>query len=90
MPLVTNVDAEEVREGNKARDALIRQVGSPVRWLQCVQHLVENGVDTFVEVGPGRILSGFINKIAPRAQTYSVDGIRGIEALASVIPNATM
>jgi [acyl-carrier-protein] S-malonyltransferase len=88
VPIISNVDAVEVLSGEQSRDSLIRQVCSPVRWVESVQYLVARGVDLFVEIGPGRVLSGLVAKIAPEVQTVSVDGIRGIEALASVVPNA--
>ena len=58
VPLVTNVDAAIIRRGADARDALVRQVSSPVRWLESMELLIREGVDTFVEVGPGKVLSG--------------------------------
>ncbi len=84
FPLITNVDAQEVRAGAAARDALVRQVCAPVRWVESIRLLAESGVDRFIEVGPGKVLGALVRKIAPGAQTYSVDGVRGIEALASV------
>lgn len=88
VPVVSNVDAAEVRSGEQSRDSLIRQVCSAVRWVESVQYLVRRGVDLFVEIGPGRVLSGLVAKIAPEVQTASADGIRGIEALASVVASA--
>jgi [acyl-carrier-protein] S-malonyltransferase len=90
VPLISNVDAVELLTGEDARDALIRQVCAPVRWVESVRLLADKGVDRFVEVGPGRVLIGLVRKILPQAQTFSVDGIRGIEALASVLAGATM
>jgi [acyl-carrier-protein] S-malonyltransferase len=90
MPLINNVDAAAVVAGNVARDSLIRQVCNPVRWVESIQYLVGRGVDTFVEIGPGKVLCGLVKKIAPQVQTCSIDGIRGIEALASVILGAKM
>jgi len=90
MPLVTNVDAEQIRNGDEAKAALIRQVCAPVRWVESIQLLLRCGVDTFIEVGPGRVLTGLVRKIAPQVQTHNVDGIRGIEALASVLTGGTM
>src|SRR6202011_4724762 len=55
-PLVTNVDADTETSGDEARDALIRQVTMPVRWEESVRELIDEGVNTFVEVGPGRVL----------------------------------
>jgi [acyl-carrier-protein] S-malonyltransferase len=90
VPLISNVDATEVRLGDSARDALIRQVCAPVRWVESVQYLYRQGVTKFVEIGPGRVLIGLVKKIVPEALTYNVDGIRGIEALASAFSGATM
>ena len=90
IPLIANVDAGEVKNGAAARDALVRQVCSPVRWVECILALLQRGVDIFVEVGPGKVLSGLVRKIAPQAQVHSADGIRGIEALASVFLNGKM
>jgi len=90
VPLVTNVDAQAIRLGDEARDSLARQVCSPVRWVESVRYLVACGVDRFVEVGPGRVLTGLVKKIAPQVQANNVDGVRGIEALASALLDATM
>jgi len=90
MPVITNVDAAETAVGSAARDSLIRQVCNPVRWVESVQYLLDRGVDKFVEIGPGKVLCGLVKKVAPSAATYSVDGIRGIEALASAISGVTM
>ncbi len=90
IPLICNVDAAEIMEGAVARDALIRQVCRPVRWVESVRYLMDHDVDTFVEVGPGSVLCGLVRKISPSARTFSADGIRGIEALASGVPGARM
>ncbi len=90
IPLVTNVDAIEVRRGTEARESLVRQVCSAVRWVESIQFLSAHGVDKFAEIGPGRILAGLVKKIVPQAQVCSVDGIRGIEALASLLTDVTM
>ncbi len=90
IPLISNVDVEVVYRGERARDSLVRQVCAPVRWVESIRLLADRGVASFVEVGPGRVLSGLVKKIAPQSQTCSVDGIRGIERLASMLANATM
>ena len=90
LPLINNVDAAEVTRGEAARDSLIRQVCAPVRWVESIRRLAGLSVTHFVEVGPGRVLSSLVKKIAPQVQACSTDGIRGIEALASVLADATM
>lgn len=62
-PIIHNVDAAVNNDASKVCDALTRQVSSPVRWLQSVQRAVADGVDTFVEVGPGKVLSGLVKQI---------------------------
>jgi len=68
----TNVDAAPVRTGEQARDALLRQVASPVLWYQEVVQMVRDGITKFVEVGPGRVLSGLIRRIAKDVRVFSV------------------
>lgn len=63
VPLVTNVDAAAITGGAEARDALTRQVSSPVRWRESVEFLIQEGVGKFVEVGPGKVLSGLVKQI---------------------------
>jgi [acyl-carrier-protein] S-malonyltransferase len=73
VPLVNNVDARPVRTAAECRDGLIRQVSAPVRWEEVVERLVGEGVTTFVEVGPGRVLSGLIKKIAKASRVLNVE-----------------
>jgi [acyl-carrier-protein] S-malonyltransferase len=72
VPLVNNVDAKVVRTGAEAREGLVRQVSGSVLWTQSVERLVGEGVHTFVEVGPGRVLGGLIKRIAKTAQVLHV------------------
>ena len=68
MPVVVNVDARPVTRGMDARDCLIRQVTGPVRWVECMRLMISDGVTVFVEIGPGKVLSGLMRQI-DRAQT---------------------
>jgi [acyl-carrier-protein] S-malonyltransferase len=72
LPLITNVDAARITRGEEARASLIRQVSSPVRWLESVQLLIEEGARTFVEVGPGKVLSGLVRQIERGANCVNV------------------
>lgn len=71
-PLYTNVDASPVTAGNVVREGLVRQVDAPVRWVELVQRMVADGFDTFVEIGPGSVLSGLIRRIACDVKTAQV------------------
>ena len=62
------------------RDGLIRQVDAPVRWVELVERMVADGFDTFVEVGPGSVLSGLIRRIARQAATVQVGTSEQVEA----------
>ncbi len=63
LPVVTNVDAAPEADGAKLRDALVRQIDSPVRWVESVQRLAREGVDRALEIGPGNVLAGLVRRI---------------------------
>lgn len=73
VPLVTNVDARAITKGEDARDALVRQVSSPVRWHEAITYLLGEGVDTFIEVGPGKVLSGLVRQIDRGVRCLNVE-----------------
>jgi [acyl-carrier-protein] S-malonyltransferase len=79
MCLVTNVDAKEIHTAGEARDALYRQVASPVRWQQSVENMIRLGVEHFVEIGPGRVLSGLIRRISRAVRVSHVEDDRSWE-----------
>ena len=72
-PIVTNVDAKPINLGTEARDALVRQVSQPVRWLQSVEFLISQGVQTLVEIGPGKVLSGLVRQIDRNLRCVNVE-----------------
>ena len=80
VPLVTNVDAELLTEGARVAETLIRQVTAPVRWEDGVLRLAKEGVTAAVEVGPGKVLSGLIRRIAPDIQTLNVEDRASLQA----------
>lgn len=73
IPLVANASAEVLTKAAEIRQALIAQIGSPVRWSECVATLSRSGCTTFIELGPGRVLSGLIRQIEPEARTFAAD-----------------
>jgi [acyl-carrier-protein] S-malonyltransferase len=89
VPLVSNVDARVVREGDACRDGLVRQVSGAVRWQESVELLAREGVDVFVEVGPGTVLSGLVRKIAKGARVLNVDSPESLEAAVAALGAGT-
>lgn len=81
LPYVTNVTADYVEEIGETKELLIRQVSSSVRWQQSVERMIAAGVDTFVEIGPGRTLNGFLRKIDRQVKGYN---IRTVEEMKKV------
>jgi [acyl-carrier-protein] S-malonyltransferase len=73
VPVVTNVDALAVTGADQLRDSLVRQVSQPVQWLKSVEFLISQGVKTFVEIGPGKVLSGLVRQIDRSAQCLNVE-----------------
>ncbi len=80
IPLVTNVDADSIRKGEEARQALVRQVSMPVRWEESMRMLLDEGVRTFVEVGPGRVLTGIMRQIERSVTTLNVEDEKSLNA----------
>ena len=85
VPVVANVDAEPKRTGPDAIEALVRQVSAPVRWEAVVRRLAADGVTTFVEAGPGGVLSGLIRKIDRSVRAVCVHDPASLEAAEAML-----
>jgi [acyl-carrier-protein] S-malonyltransferase len=79
VPLVNNVDAELITDGDEARESLIRLVTLPVRWEESVRELIDQGVNTFVEVGPGRVLTGLLRQIDRSVHVFNVEDEKSLQ-----------
>jgi [acyl-carrier-protein] S-malonyltransferase len=79
MSLVSNVDASPIGTPTAVRNALVRQVASPVRWVESVQKMVSMGVRRFVEIGPGAVLTGLIKRIDPSVELINISDVPSIE-----------
>jgi [acyl-carrier-protein] S-malonyltransferase len=88
FPVVTNVDADPETMGNEARDALIRQVSQPVRWLDSMHEMIEAGVTVFVEAGPGKVLSGLMRQIDRSVRAFNVEDSASLQATLEKIAQA--
>ncbi len=71
-PLISNVTAKQITEATEIKELLVQQLFSPVKWNQSIKELVELGVDTFVEIGPGKVLTGLVKAISPSAKLVNV------------------
>ena len=84
VPVIANVDAKPKRAGTESVEALIRQVSSPVLWEASVRTLVDVGVSTFLEVGPGRVLTGLIKKTDRAVRVLNVEDSDGLASIESI------
>ena len=85
IPVVTNVDARPTTAPPELRDALVRQVSAPVRWLESMQSLMQQGVDTFVEAGPGKVLSGLTRQTNRDVKTLNVEDAASLAATRAAL-----
>ncbi|MGB7621070.1 MAG: ACP S-malonyltransferase, partial [Terriglobia bacterium] len=88
FPLVTNVDAEFITTGLAARTSLVRQVSCPVMWEDSVRAMIDRGVDTLVEVGPGRVLSGLVKQIDRTRKMLNVEDEKTLTATLEALHDA--
>ena len=88
VPLVTNTDAEITTSGDETRESLIRQVSLPVRWEESVRVLVEQGVNTVVEVGPGRVLTGLLRQIDRSVHVFNVEDEKSLRSTVEKLAQA--
>ncbi len=88
FPLITNADAEAISSGEEAREALIRQVTLPVRWLDSIREMIERGVTIFVEVGPGKVLCGILRQIDRSVRCFNVEDAASLHSTIERIAQA--
>ena len=79
VPYVSNVTAEYVTDPEQVKPLLVRQVSSSVRWQQSVENMISQGVDTFIEIGPGRTLTGFMRKINRNVKAFNIEKLEDME-----------
>lgn len=78
IPLVTNVTGDVLSDVTMVKDMLVRQVSSPVLWERSVETMISLGVDTFIEIGPGKTLSGFVKKVNKDVRTFNVENLESL------------
>ena len=85
IPVITNVDAEATTSKEDFRAKMPKQIYSSVYWTQTIEKMVAEGVDTFIEIGPGKVLAGLNKKIAPEANVYNVFDVTSLEATVEAL-----
>lgn len=85
IPLVNNADASIITVGADARDSLVRQVYTSVKWDQSVRLMIEQGVSTYVEIGPGKVLSGLLKRIEKTAKGLNISDVNTLEKTLSAL-----
>ena len=85
IPYVANVTASYITDKEDVKPLLIEQVSSSVRWQQSVEAMIKDGVDTFIEIGPGKTLAGFMKKISRQVKTLNVEKLEDIEKVVEAL-----
>src|SRR5690606_893597 len=83
VPVISNVQAQPIRTADEIRHELAEQVTSPVRWIASVRAMADAGVDTFIEIGPGSVLTGLIKRIAPEARLVNLNNLASVRTFLS-------
>ncbi len=81
IPYLSNVEAASVTECSRVKELLAKQVSGTVRWRETMERMLAEGVDTFIEIGPGKTLTGFLRKISKDVSVYNVDKVEDLEKL---------
>ena len=87
IPVITNVDAQMTTSSEDFRTKMPKQIYSSVHWTQTIEKMISEGVDTFIEIGPGKVLAGLNKKIAPEAAVYNVFDKASLEATIDALKN---
>lgn len=85
IPLITNVTADYVTSAEEIKPLLVRQVSSSVLWEKSIRRMIADGVDTFIEVGPGKALSGFMRKISKEVSVFNVEDMKSLETTLAAV-----
>ena len=85
IPYIANVTADYVKDKSEVKPLLEKQVSSSVKWQQTVERMIADGVDTFVEIGPGKTLSGFMRKINRDVKVINVEKVEDLQKLDELV-----
>lgn len=79
MPIVNNADAKFINKADEIRDSLVRQIYSPLYWEDSIRRMAEAGFDTFIEIGPGKVLTGLVKRILKDARAFNIEDAKSLE-----------
>ncbi len=79
MPIVNNADAKFINKADEIRDSLVRQIYSPLYWEDSIRRMAEAGFDTFIEIGPGKVLTGLVKRILKDARAFNIEDAKSME-----------
>lgn len=85
IPIITNVTADYVTDKEEIKDLLRLQIMSPVKWEDTIKKMIEDGIETFIEIGPGKALSGFVKKVDRKKTIVNVEDIKSLEKMLEKI-----
>ena len=84
VEIISNVTAKPHSDANEIKDLLIQQIENPVRWRESIENMIDDGVDCFIEIGPGKILSGLIKRINRNVKINQVNDLEDIKNISNV------
>lgn len=79
VPVIANVSADYIKDASKAKECLISQVSRPVLWEESIRKMINDGIDTFVEIGPGKVLCGFLKRIDRKVTAFNIENIETLK-----------
>ena len=79
--VISNVTAKEYQNNDEIKKLLIKQIESPVRWRESIEYMISNGTNTFVEIGPGKVLSGLIKRINKEVKVLNIETLEDIQGI---------
>lgn len=78
-PIFSNVEAKMIVTSDEIKENLIKQITAPVKWYQIIIEMIKNGVDTFIEIGPGKVLAGLVKRISPESRVYNIQDRKSLD-----------
>jgi [acyl-carrier-protein] S-malonyltransferase len=87
IPVISNVTADYIDNPEEIKELLIKQVSSPIYWENSIRRMIGDGIDTFVEIGPGRVLSGFLRKIDKNVTALNIQDMNSLDNTLNILSN---